>query len=119
MTKTLDTALHAVSNLAPQDNQRPSREQELETVRFVLAKTGLSDAEWQKGMAAFDRLIAQCAGFERLRDAIRTYLNGDFRAIRRRDTCAHFCFGFEICQSCIDEHFARALAAIDKNMAPR
>jgi hypothetical protein len=48
---------------------------------------------------------------ERLRKGIQDYLDGDYEPkIRKMDKCQHGLYGYEHCENCSDEHFARVLA---------
>jgi hypothetical protein len=48
---------------------------------------------------------------ERLRKGIQDYLDGDYEPkITKMDKCQHGLYGYEHCENCSDEHFARVLA---------
>src|SRR5687768_6225016 len=54
---------------------------------------------------------------ERLRAGIQDYLDGgcDRPGIARKvDKCPHGRFGWEACEGCIDEHFAKVLRPVDE-----
>jgi hypothetical protein len=61
--------------------------------------------------AAWDAIAAKNAEIARLRKGIQNYLDGNYgRHIPRKvDTCQHNKFGWEACENCIDEYFAKLL----------
>jgi hypothetical protein len=47
---------------------------------------------------------------ERLQKGIQDYLNGDYGpAVSKGDKCPHGAFGYEACETCIDDYFRKLL----------
>lgn len=62
----------------------------------------------ESGVAYIDRLESEVG---RLRAGIQAYLDGDYEPrVKTYDRCPHGQYGYEICEACIDKHFADLLA---------
>lgn len=52
---------------------------------------------------------------ERLRKGIQDYLDDDYEPkVKKIEKCHHGVYGYEACENCIDEHFAKLLANAPK-----
>jgi hypothetical protein len=60
---------------------------------------------------AYDQQLADALKeIERLRKGIIDYIHGDYPRTAKNDKCHHGHYGFEGCETCIDEYFDQLIA---------